>query len=48
MGALLSRQWWIICSSVAFSFLAVLLVTGLLADRLLAPLSDGIETEKAS
>ncbi len=46
MGRLLSRQWWIICCSVVFSFLAVLLATGLLGDRLLAPVSDRVEAEK--
>lgn len=40
MGALLSRQAWIICTSLVLSFLAVLLVTGLLGDRLLTSADD--------
>jgi len=43
MGTLLSRQWWIVCCSIAFSFLAVLLATGLLGEQLLAPVSDRVE-----
>jgi holin-like protein len=44
MGSLLSRQLWIICISIVFSFLAVLLVTGLVGDRLLAPVNDQMES----
>ena len=47
MGRLLSRQWWIICFSVVFSFLAVLLATGLLGDRLLATVSERVEAKKS-
>jgi len=36
MGVLLSRQFWIICTSLVVSFLAVLYVTGLLGNRLFA------------
>lgn len=43
MGALLSHQVWIICISLVSSFLAVLLSTGLLGDRLLR--SVGGESE---
>jgi putative effector of murein hydrolase LrgA (UPF0299 family) len=41
---LLSRQLYIICISIVFSFLAVLLVTGLVGDRLLAPVNDQMES----
>jgi holin-like protein len=44
MGSLLSRQLYIICISIVFSFLAVLLVTGLVGDRLLAPVNDQMES----
>ncbi|MBS1805166.1 MAG: CidA/LrgA family protein [Acidobacteria bacterium] len=47
MATLLSRQAWIICTSIVLSFLAVLLVTGLLGDRLLSPACDSIEADKA-
>ena len=47
MGKLISRYAWVICSSVVLSFLAVLLVTGLLGDRLLATKHDRTETEAA-
>jgi holin-like protein len=43
MGALLSHQVWAICTSLVLSFLAVLLVTGLLGDRLLRPVDRGSE-----
>jgi len=43
MGALLSHEMWIICTSLILSFLAVLLVTGLLGDRLLT--SKGFGTK---
>jgi len=45
MGKLISQHGWVICSSLVLSFLAVLLVTGLLADRLLASENDRTETE---
>ena len=47
MGTLLSRQVWVICISVGLSFLAVLLVTGLVGDRLLASANDWIESRRA-
>jgi len=46
MGTLLSHQAWVICVSTVFSFLAVLLITGLLGDRLLSSAHQQIETEK--
>ena len=47
MGALISRQGWTIIASLVLSFLAVLLVTGLLGDRLLAAANDGTEAKRA-
>ena len=47
MGSLLSHQGWIIIASLVLSFLAVLLVTGLLGDRLLAAADDRTEAKRA-
>ena len=47
MGGILSRQIWAICASVVVSFLAVLLVTGLLGDRMLRSAKDQNEAEEA-
>jgi holin-like protein len=48
VGNLVSRQIWAICISVVFSFVAVLLATGLLGDRLLAPTNGEGEFRKVS
>lgn len=44
IGSLLSQQAWIIFTSLVLSFLAVILVTGLLGNRLLASASDHPDT----
>ena len=46
MGGLLSRQAWAITASLIVSFLAVLLTTGLLGNRLLAPAHQERVAEK--
>lgn len=45
LGKLISLHGWVICCSLVSSFLAVLLVTGFLADRLLASESDRTQTD---
>ena len=48
MGGVLSRQFGAICLSLVVSFLAVLLVTGLLGQRLLRPANDDPVAEEPS
>lgn len=47
LDKVLARQWWIICTSLLLSFLAVLLVTGLLGEHLLAPAENQPNTGNA-
>jgi holin-like protein len=47
VGALLSHQVWIICISLVLSFLAVLLLTGLLGDWLLKSVDGGSEAHES-
>ena len=46
MGGVLSRHFGVICLSLVVSFVAVLLVTGLLGQRLLGPTKDEPGTEE--